>query len=134
MKKFLALFACLSIFGVALFAEPLDNNDFLAMQKFETEKLQTVRIDPEEQHCVDANAKVWIEYNPAYHEARIYYDTLYVTFAKDEALNTILAVREDFMLDKKYKYFKYIEADREKPYKAERGNRVQYMTYLKFDY
>ena len=135
MKKILALFATLAVFTTAFFAEPLDNNDFMAMKKFEDEKVQTIKIIPEDQHLEDKNGKVWIEYNPAYHEARFYYDTLYVTYDTAEALNTLLAVREDFMKEKSYKLWRRLDSiDIEKPYKDERGKRCQMIQYLKFDY
>ena len=135
MKKILALFACLAVFTTAFFAEPLDNNDFMAMKKFEEEKVQTITIIPEEQHVTDKNAKVWIEYNPAYHEAHFYYDTLYVTYDTAEALNTLLAVREDFMKEKNYKKWHRLDnLDNQKYYKDDRGKRGQMIQYLKFEY
>ena len=132
MKKILALFACLALFSTAIFAERLDNNDFMAVYKFEGEKVSTVTIEPEEQHVVDKNAKVWIEYRPAYHEAYFYYDTLLVTYDEAQALNTLLAVREDFMKEKNYKQWKRLEDDDHKPYKSERGKRCKMVQHLEF--
>ena len=135
MKKALALLACLTVFCGAFFAEPLDNNDFMAMKKFEEEKLLTTKIVPEVQHCEsDKNAKIWIEYSPAYHEAHIYYETSYFTYDKGQAMNTVLAIREDFMKEKNYKHFRYREDPKEKMVKGERGKSMQYIVYLQFEY
>lgn len=134
MKKILTLLACMTVAAAAFFAVPLDNNDFMAVNKFEGEKLQMVRIEPEEQHCVDKNAKVWIEYRPAYDEAYFYYDTLLVTYDEAQALNTLLACREDFMKEKNYKAFKRLELDDQKPYKGERGNRCKMVQHYEFTF
>lgn len=132
MKKILALLACLTVVATTFFAVPLDNNDFMAVKEFEDNKIVTEKIVPEDQHLVDKNAKVWIEYRPAYNEAYFYYDSLIVTYDEAQALNTLLACREDFMKGKNYKSFKRLELDDQKPYKAERGNRCKMIQHFEF--
>ncbi|MCR4743066.1 MAG: hypothetical protein K5866_09385 [Treponema sp.] len=132
MKKSLILVLCLALTTSFIFAQA-DEEDPFGIEKFEAEKTKTYRIVPEEQHCVDINAKVYIEYNPTYDEARIYYETLYVTYAKDEAMNTVMAVLQDFTKEHQYYHYKYLKDDREKYFKDDRGQRkAQYSSYVKF--
>ena len=132
MKKILAILACLSIFGGMLLAEPISDDPF-EREKFEQNKLKTLTIIPENQHCTDKNASVKIEYMPIYDEVRIYYETLYVTYAKDEAMNTVLAVLQDFTKEHKYYHYNYLKDDREKYFKDDKGQRkAQYSSYVKF--
>jgi len=134
MKKGLLVLVCLSLFAGTVFAQgyPSDDDPF-GIEKFEAEKTKTYTITPEEQHCTDKNAKVYIEFNPNYDEARIYYETLYVTYDKAEAMNTVLAVLQDFTVDQKYYKYSYLKPDREKYFKDDRGQRkAQYSSYVKF--
>ena len=132
MRKSLILFLCLALTTSFIYAQ-VNEEDPFGIEKFEVEKTKTKIIVPKEQHCVDINAKVTIEYNPAYDEARIYYETLYVTYAKDEAMNTVLAVLQDFTKEHKYYHYNYLKDDREKYFKDDKGQRkAQYSSYVKF--
>lgn len=141
MKKTFVVLACFAIFAGSLFAqEKTDAKEWSAPKavreidddQFEEEKTQTLLIVPKEQHTVDKNANVRIEYNPLYDEVRIYYETLYVTFDKGEAMNTVMAVMEDFMLDHQYFHYRYMKKDRERHFKDDRGIRkTEYSSYLK---
>lgn len=134
MKKSLLILVCLSIFAGAVFAQsyPAEDDPF-GIEKFEAEKTKTYTIIPENQHLADKNAKIYIEYNPTYDEARIFYETLYVTYQKDEAMNTVLACLQDFTKEHKYFRYSYLKDDREKYFKDDRGQRkAQYSSYVKF--
>ena len=79
MKKGLIFAALLSVFATFSFAQIYDDlNAFQAEKQFEEDKAKTVAIVPQEQHLSDKNGSVRIEYNPAYDEVRIYYETLYI--------------------------------------------------------
>lgn len=133
MKKILAILACLSIFGGMLLAEPISDDPF-EREKFEQEKLKTLTIIPENQHCTDKNASVRIEYMPIYDEVRIYYETLYVTYDEGEAMNTVLACLQDFQKEYKYSYYKYLKPQSQKIVKDERGQRKAiWSAHIKFD-
>ena len=96
--------------------------------------LSTKIIVPENQHITDKTAKVRIEYTPLSDEARIYYTCMYVTYQKGEAMNTVLACLQDFTKENKYYHYKYLERDRERYFKDERGiSWVEYSSHLKFD-
>jgi len=141
MKKTLVVLACLSVFAGAMFAQDKKaDSDWSAPRavreitddEFEEEKTQTLNIVPKEQHVTDKNAKVKIEYNPLYDELRIYYETLYVTYEKGEAMNTVMAVLEDFMPEYGYFHYRYLAKDREHYFKDDRGQRkTEYSSYIK---
>jgi len=132
MKKFLALVACLTIFGGLLAAEVVSDDPF-EREKFEAEKTSTYVIVPEEQHCTDKNASVKIEYSPIYDEVRIYYETLYVTYDRGEAMNSVIACLQDFEKEYKYHGYKYLKPESQKYFKDDRGLRkAQWSAYLKF--
>ena len=135
MKKIVTLFTVLTLFSAAIFAETIGDNpdDPFERDRFEQEKVTTVTIVPEDQHCTDKNASVKIEYSPIYDEVRIYYETLYVTYDEGEAMNTVMAVLQDFQKEKKYYSYKYLKDSKEKYFKDERGQRkAEYSAYLKF--
>lgn len=141
MKKALVIFACFSIFSSFIFAQTKsDDSEWSAPsatrevtdEEYEAEKTQTLTIVPENQHTTDKNASVKIEYSPLYDEVRIYYTTLYVTFDKGDAMNTVIEVMEDFMEDYKYFHYRYLKKDRERYFKDDRGQRMaEYSSYIK---
>ena len=94
---------------------------------------KTVRtIVPENPHTTDKTASVKIEYTPMYDEVRIYYTSMYVTYDKGEAMNTVMACLQDFMKDNQYYHYTYLARDREKYFKNDRGySMAQYMSYVK---
>ena len=109
----------------AVFAETIGDNpeDPFERDRFEREKLTTQIIVPEDQHCTDKNASVKIEYQPMHDELRIYYETLFVTFDEGEAMNTVMAVLQDFIKKEKYYNYRYLEKDKIKSFKDERKQR-----------
>lgn len=118
MKKILLILLSLSVFAASIFAITGQeiNNDFDAADRYESEKVQTQTIVPEQQHVVDKNAKVTIEFNPLYDEVRIYYVTNYVTFDRGEAMNTVLAVLQDFQKEHGYVRYRYLSEPKEKSF------------------
>ena len=134
MKKILTLFAVFAVLMGSVFAETIGDNpeDPFERDRFEREKLTTQIVVPENQHCTDKNANVKIEYQPMHDELRIYYETLYVTFDKGEAMNTVMACLQDFVKDNKYYNYKYMEDDRIKYFKDDRGQRkAMYSSHIK---
>lgn len=90
-------------------------------------------IVPENQHTTDKFAKVRIEYIPISDEVRIYYTSMYVTYQPGEAMNTVMACLKDFQKDNQYYSYKYMERDKERYFKDERGvSWTQYMSHVKF--
>lgn len=141
MKKTFVVLACLTVFAGAMFAQAKKaDSEWSAPtavreiddDQFEAEKTQTITLVPENQHLADKNGKVKIEYNPLYDELRIYYETLYVTYEKGEAMNTVMAIMEDFMVEHGYFHYRYLAKDREHYFKDDRGQRkAEYISYVK---
>ena len=140
MKKILILFTCLFAFSTMIFAQESDTQEIpIAVaaydsEQFEAEKTKTEIIIPENQHTTDSTATVRIEYMPMYDEIRIYYECMYVTYDKGEAMNTVLACLEDFQLEHKYFRYRYLRDDKERFFKDDRGRRkAQYISHLQFE-
>lgn len=93
-------------------------------------------VVPENQHINEQNtktAKVKIEYIPMTDEARIYYTDMYVTYDSGDAMNAVLGCLEDFTKQNKYYHYRYMDRDRERYYKDDRGiSWAQYMSHVKF--
>ena len=133
MKKIITLLTCLTVLCGFAMAEPVRDDPF-EREKFEAEKTSTYVIIPEEQHCTDKNASVRIEYSPIYDEVRIYYETLYVTYDRGEAMNTVMAVLQDFQKENKYYSYRYLRPESQKLFRDDRGQKkMQWSAYLKFD-
>ena len=140
MKKILALFAVFAVLMGSVFAETIGDNpdDPFERERFEKEKLTTQLVTMDlhsvglSESEIDKNATVTIEYQPMHDELRIYYETLYVTFDKGEAMNAVLACLQKFAKDNKYNNYKYMEDDRAKYYKDDRGQRKgMYSSHIK---
>ena len=95
--------------------------------------LSTKIITPKEQHTTDKTASIKIEYIPMVDEVRIYYTSMYVTYDAGEAMNSIQGCLKDFTKEYQYYSYKYLERDRERYFKNERGfNMAQYVSHVKF--
>ena len=136
MKK-LILISCILALGSCLFAQGITGNNasesIFDAEEFEEQKTKTEVIIPKEQHCTDQSASVRIEYMPIYDEVRIYYECMYVTYDRGEAMNTVLQCLADFQQEHKYYSYRYLRNDKERFFKDDKGRRkAQYMSYLKF--
>ena len=140
MKKFLTLLAVFAVLMGSVFAETIGDNpdDPFERERFEKEKLttQTLTMDLNEvglsANEIDKNAVVRIEYQPMHDELRIYYETLMVTFDKGEAMNAVKACLEKFVKDNKYYNYKYMENDKVKSIKDDRGQKKTiYASHIK---
>lgn len=95
--------------------------------------LSTKIITPKDQHTTDKTASIKIEYIPMVDEVRIYYTSMYVTYDSGEAMNSIQGCLKDFTKEYQYYSYKYMERDRERYFKNERGfNMAQYVSHVKF--
>ena len=122
MKKILSVLAVFAVLVGSVFAQTIGDNpdDPFERERFEKEKLTTqvnTAILSEIYTDLglsgaDKNASIKTEYQPMHDELRIYYETLYVTFDKGEAMNAVKACLEKFVKDKKYYNYKYMDDDR----------------------
>ena len=140
MKKILTLLAVFAVLMGSVFAETIGDNpdDPFERDRFEREKLTTQVLTMDlttvglKDSEIDKNASVKVEYSPMHDELRIYYETLYVTFDKGEAMNAVMACLQKFIKDNKYYNYKYMEDDRIKYFKDDRGQRRgMYSSHIK---
>ncbi len=140
MKKILALFTVFAVLMCSVFAQTIGDNpdDPFERERFEKEKLttQTLMMDLNDVGLsaseIDKNATVKIEYQPMHDELRIYYETLMVTFDKGEAMNAVKACLEKFVKENKYYNYRYMETDKVKSIKDDRGQRKTiYSSHIK---
>lgn len=140
MKKIITIFSALMCFSVALLFAQNNTETKQAFDLLKSEEDSLTRdIVPERQHTLKADgtenktAKVRLEYTPITGEVRLYYTCLAVTFDAGDAMNTALAVYEDFATDNQYKHYKYMQKDKTRYYKDENGLRMaEYRSYVVF--
>ncbi|MCQ2596971.1 MAG: hypothetical protein MJ181_03910 [Treponema sp.] len=158
MKKFLAVVACLFVAAGAFSQAVADaTSEFEKAQKIEEQStmIQTIRV-PEgfvgmttKQYMIDevlkTGGEITIEYSPLYDEVRIYYTCLLTAYERGEAMNTVLAVLQDFesltkyinvdgkeMTKDRYYKYSYLVPDKEKYFRDDRLKKAQYISYVKF--
>lgn len=134
MKKISIIFVTFIMICFEMFAQGVSGNESAYdSETFESDKTKVEVIIPKDQHIVDQTANVKIEYLQMYDEVRIYYECMYVTYDRGEAMNTVMACLLDFQKDHKYSGYKYLKDDKEKYFKDERNRRkTQYISYVKF--
>ncbi len=141
MKKIIFLLASLLIFSVTLIAQDSTNksntipksDDKVREEEYDALQTKVEIIIPKEQHVVDSTASVKIEYEPMYDQVRIYYECMYVTYNREEAVATILQCLNDFQKEHKYFRYKYLKDDKERFFKDEKGKiKTQYVSTVKF--
>ena len=133
MKKIFLLTAAM-MFSACLFAQGITghgaSDDITDAETFEAEKTKTEIIIPKDFHSKDTSASVKIEYSPMYDEVRIYYECMYVTYDRGEAMNAVLECLNDFRIEHKYNYYRYLKDDKESFKKDEKGRRKAIYTSL----
>ena len=136
MKKIFTIAAAMML-GACLFAQGITGrgatDDYVDAETFEAEKTKTEVIIPKDFHARDITASIKIEYSPMYDEVRIYYECMYVTYDRGDAMNAVLECLEDFRVEHKYNLYRYLKDDKEKFFKDDKGRRkAQYNSYVKF--
>lgn len=136
MKKIFWISALLLI-GSCLFAQGITGHgsteDYGDAEVFEENKTKTEVIIPKEFHSKDSSASVRIEYMPIHDEVRIYYECMYVTYDRGEAMNALMECLDDFRLEHKYNNYKYLKEDKESFKKDDKGRRkALYVKHVKF--
>ena len=136
MKK-IFLISAIFVLGSCLFAQGITGRgateDLTDAETFEAEKTKTEIIIPKDFHARDSSASIKIEYSPMYDEVRLYYECMYVTYDRGDAMNAVLECLEDFRVEHKYNNYRYLKDYKEHFYKDDRGRRkAQYIVYLKF--
>jgi len=119
MKKLLLVLTTLFLVAGSVFADNETDEIFANMSSdelYEEQKTKTIKIVPENQHIEDKNAKVELEFNPMYDEVRVTYTTSFASYDQGEAMNTVLAVLQDFQKEHGYTKYRYLQTPRESSY------------------
>lgn len=137
IKKILVILGlaavCFSLFAQSESSKIPSSNDGIPAAQYDAMEKKTEVIIPKEQHLKDETANVKIEYMPLYDEVRIYYESMYVTYDRSEAMETIIQCLDDFQREHKYFSYKYLRDDKERFFKDEKGRRkAQYISTVKF--
>ena len=131
MKKTLSILALVFLIAGSVFAQ----SEASALPDDAKVDLTKKVITPADQHLKpdDKTGKVVIEYIPMVDEVRITYTCMYNLYEPGNAMNAIMGCLEDFTKDNNYYHYKYMERDREKYFKDNRGMRwAQYISHVKF--
>ena len=132
MKKALLVLLAVLLLAGSVFAQ--STASALPDEEIKVDLTKKV-ITPSDQHLMpeDKTGKVVIEYTPMVDEVRITYTCMYNLYEPGNAMNAIMGCLEDFTKENKYYHYKYMERDREKYYKDNRGIRwAQYISHVKF--
>lgn len=132
MKRTIAII--LSLFVATGFAFAQSEASALPEDEIKVD-LTKKTIIPENQHLdpEDKTGKVEIEYIPMVDEVRINYTSMYNLYEQGRAMNAIIGCLEDFTKENNYYHYKYMEKDRERYYKDNRGIKwAQYSAHVKF--
>ena len=134
MKKIILVLSAILIAGACLFAQGItgrgSSEDYGDIEQFEANKTKTEIIIPKEIHSTDSTASVRIEYQPIHDEVRIFYECMNVTYDRGEAMNAVLECLDDFRVEHKYNYYRYLKDDKESFKKDEKGRRKAIYTSL----
>ena len=134
MKKIILVLSAMLIAGACLFAQGItgrgSSEDYGDIEQFEANKTKTEIIIPKEIHSTDSTASVRIEYQPIHDEVRIFYECMNVTYDRGEAMNAVLECLDDFRVEHKYNYYRYLKDDKESFKKDEKGRRKAIYTSL----
>ncbi len=129
MKKIFAFVAAVFCLSAVAFADDIDD-----LLKPEPSNI-TETIIPEDQHVTNKTAKVELQYTPLTDEVRLFYTCHAVAFDQGEAMNTAIAVLDDFQAQHdEYYGYKYLKRDSVKYYKDEKTGFkwAMYQSFVKF--
>lgn len=134
MKKIILMISAILLLGTCLVAQGITGRgateDYGDAELFEANKTKTEVIIPKEIHSSDSTASVRIEYQPIHDEVRIYYECMGVTYERGEAMNAVLECLNDFRVEHKYNYYRYLKDDKESFKKDDKGRRKAIYTSL----
>ncbi|MCI5523237.1 MAG: hypothetical protein MR449_03780 [Spirochaetia bacterium] len=125
MKKILVLAAALFIFGT-VFAQTASDATVEALDSYQDTATQIIKIEDKYAYLHEKakSVNIELEYTPLTGEVRLYYTCMAASFDQGEAMNTSIAVYEDFALENKYKHYTYKAKDKVKYFKDDRGMRM----------
>ncbi|MCH5291618.1 MAG: hypothetical protein J1D88_07700 [Treponema sp.] len=133
MKKLLAMFVCVLV-AAGMFAQTAAGSSYAleGIDSYADTTTRTIKVeDTEELQQLHPKARtsvtIELEYTPLTGEVHFYYTCLAGLFDQGEAMNTAMAVYENFAKEQGYKHYTYNKKDKTKWFKDDR--KVRYAKY-----
>ncbi|MGN0729813.1 hypothetical protein [Treponema sp.] len=134
MKKIFTLAAAVIIAAGAAFAQQQEEslelqmtlNKLDAADSYADTKTRTIQIEDKYAylHPKAKNVTLQLEFTPLTGEVIFTYTCMQSSFEVGEAMNVGMAVYEDFAAENQFKHYKYVEKDKKKFFKDEKGVRM----------
>ncbi|MCR5217281.1 hypothetical protein [Treponema sp.] len=135
MKKILTLISVGLIVVAAAFSQSASGGFVESSDSYADTSTQVIQVEDKygDLHQKAKSVKMELEYTPLTGEVRLYYTCLAAAYDQGEAMNTAMAVYEDFAAENKYKHYSYKGKDKTKYFKDENGMRMAtYSSYVLF--
>ena len=136
MKKLLTILAASLVIGTA-FAQTASDATVESLDSYSSIDTQVLQIEDKypNLHPKAKSVTIEIEHTPLTGEVRLYYTCMASCYDQGEAMNTAMAVYEDFAAENKYKHYTYSSKDKTKYFKDGRGVRMAtYVSHVFFKY
>ncbi len=135
MKKIVAIFATAFMLTCSIFAQTSGNADLESINSYSSIDTEVLQIEDKfaDLHPKAKSVNLTLEHTPLTGEVRFYYNCMASAYDQGEAMNTAMAVYEEFAEENKYKSKVYVSKDRTSYYKDERGVRMAtYVSHVVF--
>ncbi|MFA6938629.1 MAG: hypothetical protein WCQ67_10395 [Treponema sp.] len=137
MKKFIMILAMTAVVFAGVFAQDADSKDKelraeLAGAGQQDNSVQTIQIEDKyaSLHPSATNVTIELRYTPLTGEVRLYYTCMAASYQQGEAMNTAMAVYEQFAQDNQYYHYTYKAKDKTKYFKD--GRDIKMATYTSY--
>ncbi len=135
MKKIIAILAVAFAAAFVITAQTAGNADSEGINSYSSIDTEVLQIEDKYAsfHQKAKTVKLTIEHTPLTGEVRLYYTCMASAYDQGEAMNTAMAVYEDFAEENKYKSKIYLSKDKTSYFKDERGVRMAtYVSHVMF--
>lgn len=137
MKKIFMILAMTAAVFAGVFAQEEDSKDKqlkaeLAGAEKQDISTQVIQIEDKyaDLHPSATNVTIELEYTPLTGEVRFYYTCMAASYQQGEAMNTAMAVYEQFAQDNQYYHYTYKAKDKTKYFKD--GRDIKMATYRSY--
>lgn len=136
MKK---IFALIMVTMVAMasnvFAQTAANSTLEGTNSYADRTTETIIVEDKypELHPTAKNVTIKLEYTPLTGEVHLYYTCLAANYDQGEAMNTAMAVYQDFAAERKFKHYYYKAKDKTK-YRKDSETKLRMAEYSSYVY
>lgn len=133
MKKIVSIFAIAALFGLVTAGVAIaqsSDSPFTIDEDTVDISTQIIKVEDKyaDQHPSAKNVSIELEYTPLTGEVRLFYTCTQASYDQGEAMNTAIAVYEDFASEYKYRKYTYKAKDKTKNFKD--GRNIRMTTYI----